>query len=214
MMMMSSRSQFKREENALVVVAHPDDETIWMGGFILKHPELRWTIFSLCRASDPDRAPKFKRICRALGARAIITDLDDEGKINEREAEPRIEKLVSQNVGKKRFSAKGGPASGWDYIFTHGANGEYGHPRHKTVHQAVIKMVRSGKLKTGKTFAFNYRKISKYKLTGKADSDLMLKLNRAQFRKKISLMADIYGFDPDGIDAGFCTNPESFKIIK
>lgn len=194
---------FKQGERALVVVAHPDDETIWLGGFILSHPELRWTIFALCRASDRDRAPKFRRVCKALGARSIITDLDDEGRISEKQALPQIKKLIKQQVNNQQYN----------YIFTHGANGEYGHPRHKSVNIVVTKMAKTGELRTKKLYFFNYKKISKYKLTSKADSDFKLKLSAKIFTKKRALMTDIYGFAPDGIDTGFCTNPEAFKIF-
>lgn len=204
----------------MVVVAHPDDETIWMGGFILKHPEIDWTIFSLCRASDPDRAPKFRRLCRALGAQAIITDLNDEGRLNEKQAPAQVKKIIKQKIGKKKFFARGGPArlhrqaSGWNYIFTHGANGEYGHPRHKFVHLAVKKMVAAGNLKAGNVLCFNYKKISKYKLKPKKNSNIKIRLSPSDFKKKKNLMTQIYGFNPDGIDAGYCTNPEAFKILR
>jgi hypothetical protein len=65
-------------QRAAVVVAHPDDETLWCGGYILTHPEFHWRIVTLCRASDPDRAPKFRRVLEQLGAEGEMADLDDE----------------------------------------------------------------------------------------------------------------------------------------
>ena len=62
---------------AAVVVAHPDDETLWCGGYILAHPEFDWRVVTLCRASDPDRAPKFRRVLEQLGAVGEMADLDD-----------------------------------------------------------------------------------------------------------------------------------------
>jgi len=197
------KPQFKDGERALIIVAHPDDETIWLGGFILSHPELHWTIFALCRASDRDRAPKFRRICQALGAQAIITDLDDEGKINEKQALSQIRSLILKQLTRK----------GFNHIFTHGANGEYGHPRHKSVHSVVAKMAKKGELKTKNLYFFNYKKASKYKLAPKADSDLKFKLSAKIFSKKKALMTDIYGFASNGIDANYCANPEALKFL-
>lgn len=55
-------------ENATVIVAHPDDETLWAGGTILMHPETQWTILTLCRRSDPDRSPKFDKAMNTIEA--------------------------------------------------------------------------------------------------------------------------------------------------
>ncbi len=62
---------------AVIIVAHPDDETIWSGGFVLQHPDWDWTVFTLCRANDPDRVPKFKKVCAHLNATGLMSDLDD-----------------------------------------------------------------------------------------------------------------------------------------
>ncbi|KPK81130.1 MAG: hypothetical protein AMS27_15700 [Bacteroides sp. SM23_62_1] len=56
---------------AAVIVAHPDDETLWAGGTVLAHPLWDWYIITLCRKSDPDRAPKFYRVLEILGAEGI-----------------------------------------------------------------------------------------------------------------------------------------------
>ena len=46
-------------QRVAVVVAHPDDETLWTGGLLLSHPE--WSIFivSLCRGKDTDPTASF-----------------------------------------------------------------------------------------------------------------------------------------------------------
>ena len=62
---------------AAVIVAHPDDETLWCGGYLLTHPEFTWRIVTLCRAVDPDRAQKFRRVLRRFGAGGEMADLDD-----------------------------------------------------------------------------------------------------------------------------------------
>jgi LmbE family N-acetylglucosaminyl deacetylase len=46
-------------EKCIVVVAHPDDETLWAGGTILLHPDSEWTVLAICKSSDPGRASKF-----------------------------------------------------------------------------------------------------------------------------------------------------------
>ena len=49
----------KKSKSIAVIVAHPDDETLWAGGTILSHPSNKWFIICLCRASDTDRSVRF-----------------------------------------------------------------------------------------------------------------------------------------------------------
>jgi LmbE family N-acetylglucosaminyl deacetylase len=193
--------------NALVIVAHPDDETIWMGGMLAKYSKIDWTILSLCRASDSDRAPKFKKVCAHFNAQPIITDLDDEDSITFAQSLKDIKKIILAQISDKHF----------DYIFTHGQNGEYGHSRHRGAHQVVKTLIAQNKLHCNFAFCFNYCKISRKEfsqLRCKADTQYILKLTKQAWQAKKDVMSQIYGFDPNGIDANYCTKEEGFKKIK
>ena len=191
----------KDNKKALAVVAHPDDETIWMGGTIARNKKIAWTIFSLCRASDRDRAPKFKRVCEYYGAKRIIGDLDDEGKLSLEEAKQGAKKIILEKIDLNEF----------DYIFTHGANGEYGHERHIAVRLAIDELIKEGKIKPETVFYFNYIKNKKDYLKP-GNNNIVSHLSGEELSKKKRIVAEMYGYSPDGIDVAYCTNPEIFKI--
>lgn len=169
----------------------------------MKNPQVSWTVFSLCRSSDKDREPKFWRVCAENHAKGIIADLDDEDKLSLERTLPLIKKLLVANLKNKQF----------DYIFTHGANGEYGHPRHIGVHKSVKNLISTGLLKPEAVFYFNYKKTGRKEFAPfekKADTNCILNLSKEELRKKREIVAYMYGYDINGIDVSYCTNPEAF----
>jgi LmbE family N-acetylglucosaminyl deacetylase len=194
----------------LVIVAHPDDETIWMGGTILDRQKEKWTIISLCRKEDPDREVKFNKVCRELKASCIISDIEDE-KLNPIPVDEIADKIKSILPGTE-----------YDLIYTHGNNGEYGHQRHKEIHKAVKKLVKKKELKCKKLLAFSYKlsnknvpKIPQLKIPiPNKESDEHIELSEDNFKRKVSLVKNMYGFGGESFEVLSCNRIEAFNQIK
>lgn len=162
---------------SLIITAHPDDETIWMGGFIIRHRSWDWHTLSLSRAGDPDRAFRFEQAGDELGATTYMSDLDDSPillPLDLREIKSRIRAIVP---------------SEFDLIFTHGPAGEYGHLRHMEVHKAVAELIAAGELTAEAVLYFAYA-------DGRPDSgaDAAVTLSSNEFARKRHIIRDIYGF--------------------
>lgn len=115
-----------KNTKALLLVAHPDDETIFCGGTLLLHPHCQWTVISV---TDDDRPQAFNNAIenfKKFGVNIISyktlgqSKIDQGAKLSDLVKEKKIwtKILIKQNLSP-------------DITLAHNEAGEYGHAAHK-----------------------------------------------------------------------------------
>jgi LmbE family N-acetylglucosaminyl deacetylase len=184
-----------------VIVAHPDDETLWAGGTLLLHPAWQVTIITLCRGDDLDRAPKFARVCAALGAEGRMGTLDD----GPTQA-PLDPGLVQQTIRDLLDGAD------FDLLFTHGPDGEYTwHRRHVEVSAAVTALREAGVL-AAPLCQFAYEDGGRAYLPRPRAAAVTLPLPQEIWTEKYRLITEVYGFARDSWEARATPRTEAFTV--
>ncbi|MBI2028607.1 MAG: PIG-L family deacetylase [Candidatus Levybacteria bacterium] len=111
---------------AAIVVAHPDDEIIWVGGTLLVHKDWHWKIYIATHNKDDDRGKECINGINQLKGQGIsnleyefletMPDVQEYEKLNKTEIYGKLNTL---------------DLAGFNIIFTHNIDGEYGHGNHK-----------------------------------------------------------------------------------
>ena len=184
-----------------VIVAHPDDETLWSGGTIMSHSFWDPFIVCICRASDSDRAPRFSEALVLLKAKGVMGDLDDgpgQQPLNEEELERTVLNLL--------------PAKPFDLIITHNPTGEYTrHIRHEEVSKTVISLWYDGRIASRELWTFAYEDgQKKYLPRPVKNAPVKQTLSSQIWRMKLSLITETYGFEKDSWEARTTPKTEAF----
>jgi LmbE family N-acetylglucosaminyl deacetylase len=197
----SGNPDLRNIRRVAVVVAHPDDETLWAGGLLLGHTG--WNIFvaSLCRGKDPDRAPRFNQALEILSARGNMADLDDDPA-----QEPLADAKVSQTILELL------PGRSYDLLLTHGPRGEYTrHRRHEEVARAVRSLWERGELRSAQLWQFAYEDgAGTYPPRPRQDATWQFPLSDSLWTRKRNLITRIYGFGEHSWEARAVTRVEAF----
>lgn len=111
----------------LLIVAHPDDETIFFGGTLLSLKGRGWKVIVVTDGNADGqgaaRRLQLAEACKELGVKQF-----------EQWEYPDIyENRIGTESLLERFKELGNPKT----VFTHGIIGEYGHPHHQDVSWAV-----------------------------------------------------------------------------
>jgi LmbE family N-acetylglucosaminyl deacetylase len=188
-------------ESVAVLVAHPDDETLWAGGTLLS--EVSWFSFvcCACRARDADRAPKFYRVLKQLRAEGAMADLDD-GPEQSPLSDERVEQSLLECLPSRRY----------DRILTHSPLGEYTrHRRHEEVARAVLRLWLRGALSAAELWLFAYDDDGGSRLPrALANADIVRELLPEVWALKQRLITEDYGFAEASWEARVTPRTEGF----
>jgi len=192
-------------KSVAIIVAHPDDETLWAGGTILSHPTWKCFVVCLSRASDKDRAPRFYKALKELKSEGIMGDLDDgqeQHLLNENEIESAILKLL--------------PNSHFDLIITHNSNGEYTrHRRHEEVSKAVVNLWNDGKISANELWTFAYEDgNAKYFPKAVENATIFKIIPEEIWQRKYNIMSVTYGFGKNSWELETTPLSEAFWQFK
>ena len=184
-----------------IIVAHPNDETLWVGGTILSHPTWDFFIVCLCGGSDKERAAKFYKTLKILNSEGIIGVLDDgpeQCPLNPKEVEHAILDLL--------------PPKHFDLVITHNPTGEYTrHIRHEEVSKAVIELWNAVKISANELWTFAYDDGNKeYFPKPVKDAPIYRVLTDRIWQRKYSIMTEIYGFEKNSWEAETTPKAEAF----
>ncbi len=157
----------KAKAYRLLVVAHPDDETIFFGGLLLRERKLPWKVVCVtdgnADARGMERAQEFLAATKILGVKAT-----------EHWNYPDIfpNRLPVQEIAE-RLSTFPLPRE----VYTHGPLGEYGHPHHQDVCLAVHRA---------------FKKVEIFSPAWNCLPEKIVKLTPGEFKKKLRAFAEVY----------------------
>jgi LmbE family N-acetylglucosaminyl deacetylase len=195
----------KNVKNIALIVAHPDDETLWAGGTILTHPEWNWFVVCMTRATDKERAPRFYDTLNKLGCQGVMGKLDDgpeQHLLKPKEMEEAILRML--------------PNETYDIIITHNASGEYTrHIRHEEVNRAVFYLWEKKLIHAKEVWTFAYQDGNgAYFPEAQPEATYCELLSEDIWYRKYAIITETYGFDKTSWEAKTTPQSEAFWQFK
>lgn len=130
----------KNETSTLLIVAHPEDEIVWAGEFLRRYGKQVHVMITSTRQQIDDsqediggdrRSDVFRLASDKYGFSGEFLWGLDRYTDGPWELERSIRRRITSRVCDRP----------WDAIVTHGHDGEFGHPQHQAVHDAVVAAV-------------------------------------------------------------------------
>jgi LmbE family N-acetylglucosaminyl deacetylase len=180
-----------KQKYSLICVAHPDDETIFFGGLLLRRRRHPWRVVCLTDGNADGQGKKrrrqFEKAAELLGVKEAhwwgYPDIYEK-RLPVAEISARLEDMAKERMPHE--------------VFTHGIAGEYGHPHHQDVSFAVHEAFR------GQTPV--------HSVAYNAFPDVVVNLTEEEYALKTRILTEVYGSEtsrflhllPATWSEGFC----------
>lgn len=128
---LSSNINYKKYDS-LMIVAHPDDETIW-GANHLKNGN--YLVICITNGDNETRSKEFYEVMKQVGSKGIMLTYPDKtnGKKDDWKSSKEAITKDIQYIIKQNH---------WKEIVTHNPDGEYGHPHHIMTNRIVTTLAK------------------------------------------------------------------------
>lgn len=124
------------DHDSLMVVAHPDDETIWGGAHLL---DGRYVVVCITNGNNRTRRKEFQSVMKETNSVGLMLSFPDKthGKRDDwTSCQKQIHQIIDTIVSRKN----------WSVIATHNLKGEYGHIHHQMTSAITTDSVKKADL--------------------------------------------------------------------
>lgn len=125
-------STSSKDDLNLMIVAHPDDESIFAGNEILNNS---YYIVCITNGNNEKRKQEFEKMLDVTGNTGIMLSYPDKTN-GERDNWSSVKSDIEEDISNIIASRE------WGKIVTHNPQGEYGHIQHKMTNSIVTKVVK------------------------------------------------------------------------
>ncbi|MEG1351144.1 MAG: PIG-L family deacetylase [Bacilli bacterium] len=120
----------------IMIVAHPDDETLWGGAHLLND---HYLVICITCGSNLERVSEFKKVMKYSNSEYLMLNYPDKT-FNKRNNWSKIKDNINNDLTKILLKKE------WKMIVTHNIDGEYGHIHHKMTNKIVTDIVNKHEL--------------------------------------------------------------------
>ncbi len=192
-------------KTVVIIVAHPDDETLWAGGTIMVNSSWKCYVVCLCCKDDMEQASRFYKALKILKVQGIMGDIKDG---------PEQKPLNVDDLERKIISLL--PPWHFDLIITHNPNGEYtSYIRYKETAKAVINLWYKRKLSSSELWTFAYEDGNKaYHPRPIIQASVHQNFSVLTWLRKYIIITKTYGFKTNSFEAKTTPSSEAFWQYK